>query len=249
MLQNTFCHISGITENTEKNLWKTNILSWNDFLEKHESIEMPKSKKQKVVSHIVEAQELIRNSDYSFFNTPTKHHWRLYNELKNSCCFLDIETTGLDKSNDIVTTVGLYDGKDGKVLVNGQDLDKFREEIKKYKLIITFNGACFDLPFLKNFFGMDFDHFHIDLRFLLKDLGYSGGLKKIERDFGLAREDEIGDVDGLEAVRLWYRYKKGDQEALETLKKYNLADVVNLKFLMEKAYEMKREKDFLEHID
>jgi hypothetical protein len=61
----------------------------------------------------------------------------------------------------------------------------------------------------------------------------SGGLKNIEKKLGLKRAEEIEDIDGFEAVRLWKRYKKGDLEALELLKKYNEEDIINLKFLIE----------------
>jgi uncharacterized protein YprB with RNaseH-like and TPR domain len=81
---------------------------------------------------------------------------------------------------------------------------------------------------------------HIDLRFLLKRLGYAGGLKKIEKDLGIGRETEINGMDGYEAVRLWQAYQWGDDTALKTLIRYNRADIVNLKPLMEIGYrEMK----------
>ena len=80
------------------------------------------------------------------------------------------------------------------------------------------------------------------LRYLMKDLGYSGGLKRIEKEVGINRDDELAEVDGFEAVRLWRRYKKGDLQSLELLKKYNEADVVNLKTLMEFTYGKLKEK-------
>lgn len=75
---------------------------------------------------------------------------------------------------------------------------------------------------------------------MLKKLGYSGGLKKIEKELGLVRGEEIEGVDGYEAVRLWKAYQWGDKAALDTLVEYNTADIVNLKPLMEMGYrEMK----------
>ena len=64
-----------------------------------------------------------------------------------------------------------------------------------------------------------------------------GGLKGVEKQLGISRESE--GVDGLEAIRLWNRYLySADLEALETLLRYNLEDVVNLKTLKEILNEM-----------
>ena len=58
-------------------------------------------------------------------------------------------------------------------------------------------------------------------------------MKSVERQLGIGRE--LKGIDGLEAVRLWWRYVNAlDQEALDTLLKYNKEDVVNLRFLKER---------------
>jgi len=57
------------------------------------------------------------------------------------------------------------------------------------------------------------------LRYVLKSLGYSGGLKSCEKALGLDRGDLDG-VDGYFAVLLWRDYqKKHNEKALETLLK------------------------------
>lgn len=250
MLKNTFCHIHGITENTEKILWQNNILCWDDFLEKKESINLPSSKLSKIHEAIISHNDLYLKNDFSFFNTKTNQHWRLWRELRKDACYLDIETTGLDKVRNHITTIGVFDGKSSHVFVQGKDLDKFENYIKDKKLLVTFNGACFDLPFIEKQMNINLnDKFHIDLRFAMKKLGYSGGLKNIEKQLDVSRDDELADVDGFEAVRLWYRYKKGDLDALKLLMKYNEADVINLEPLMEFTFNKLREKEFLVHIE
>lgn len=83
------------------------------------------------------------------------------------------------------------------------------------------------------------DQAHIDLRYVLGSLGYKGGLKGCEKQFGIDRE-ELNGVDGLFAVHLWNDYKrKGNRKALETLLAYNILDVVNLEKLMVFAYNLK----------
>ena len=173
---------------------------------------------------------------------PKCESWRIYDEFRDNAVFLDIETTGLSPYYDRITIVGLFDGKEAKVFIAGKNMDSFMEEIRKYSVIITYNGSLFDLPFIKAHFPDFTFPAQIDLRFLLKRLGYSGGLKQIEGRFGIARDAGIKDIDGFEAVRLWNRYRRGDNEALRLLIEYNTADIVNLKILMEKGYEMMRER-------
>jgi len=206
------------------------------------------SRKEHIYNNIIQSKEAFEKKDHEFFakNIPGNQQWRLYPHFKP--CFLDIETTGLDKYNNKVTTIAIYDGESTKTYINGINLEDFKEDIKQYPLIITFNGRCFDIPFLEAQMHISFNQPHIDLRWALKELGYQGGLKRIEKVLGISREDEIGDITGFEAVRLWYRYKAGNKQALQTLLKYNEADVVNLKVLMDLAYDKLKQKNFLEYI-
>jgi hypothetical protein len=83
------------------------------------------------------------------------------------------------------------------------------------------------------------DQAHIDLRYVLRSLGYGGGLKGCERQLGLQRGDLEG-IDGYFAVLLWHDYLKNrNYGALETLLAYNVQDTVNLETLMVLAYNMK----------
>ena len=53
------------------------------------------------------------------------------------------------------------------------------------KFLITYNGKLFDIPFIENFFNVELNHAQIDLRYILKSLGYVGGLKSCEKQLGL----------------------------------------------------------------
>jgi uncharacterized protein YprB with RNaseH-like and TPR domain len=167
--------------------------------------------------------------------------WRIFDAFKEKAVYLDIETSGSYQGMDEITVIGLYDGCNVQTFVNGSNLDEFEISISQYDLVITFNGTTFDLPFIRRWFpNISLPPAHIDLRFLLKKLGYSGGLKKIEKDLGLGRAPEIDGIGGYDAVLLWKAYQWGDQEALDRLIQYNTADIVNLKPLMEMGYrEMK----------
>jgi len=169
--------------------------------------------------------------------------WRLFDRFKDRAVYLDIETSGLQRGVDEITVIGLYDGKRVKTFVNGINLAEFELEIATYGLVITFNGSQFDLPFIRRQFpNISLPAAHIDLRFFLKRLGYSGGIKAIEKSFGLSRDSAIDGIDGYEAVLLWRTYQWGDESALDRLIQYNTADIVHLKPLMERGYqEMKKE--------
>jgi uncharacterized protein YprB with RNaseH-like and TPR domain len=122
------------------------------------------------------------------------------------------------------------------LFVKGVNLDQFPAYIAQFPLLVTFNGSQFDVPFLQAHLPTArLDQAHIDLRFVLRSLGYRGGLKAIERNLGLTRDAAIQNVDGFEAVRLWHRYRRGDRAALMKLALYNLTDVVNLVELVQIA--------------
>ena len=169
--------------------------------------------------------------------------WRLFSEFNDRAVYLDIETSGLYPGDDEITVIGLYDGRNVHTFVNGRNLAEFETIAASFDLLITFNGSCFDLPFIRRFFpGISLPEAHIDLRFLLKRLGFRGGLKYIEKEFGIPRNPEIEGMDGYEAVKLWQAHQWGDKDALDLLIKYNTADIINLKPLMEKGYDMMRKR-------
>ncbi|MEA3514102.1 MAG: ribonuclease H-like domain-containing protein [Nanoarchaeota archaeon] len=245
ILKNTFVHIPGVGSDTESKLWQNNILTWNDFLENNHKLPLGESRIEMMNHYIRKSIDAHERKEHEFFinNIPTNLHWRVYNEFKNKCCFLDIETTGLDKRNDDITIIGIYNGEESKIFVKDKNMHEFEQEMDKYQMIVSFNGRCFDVPFIQSKFpDVDLNKFHIDLRFAMKTIGYSGGLKRIEKQVGIIRDDDLQEVDGFEAVRLWYKYKRGDTNALGLLIKYNLADIENLKTLMDFSFEKLKEK-------
>jgi len=145
--------------------------------------------------------------------------------------YLDIETTGLSAWDDAITVVGVYrcDGGDGRLVqLVGRDAtaDAVLETVDGADILYTYNGSRFDLPFIHARLGVNlmYDCWRCSLR---------GGFKAVERQLGIARQ--LREVDGREAVRLWWRYVEAfDLEALETLLAYNREDVVNLKELKER---------------
>jgi len=185
--------------------------------------------------------EAVKRNEIDYFaeSLPRREWWRLYSAFRSSTVFLDIETTGLSRYYDEVTMIGLFDGERVKIFVKGQNLDDFPNEIRKYSMIVTFNGTLFDLPFLASKFeSLKLPRVHVDLRFFLRRLGYKGGLKLVEKRVGIIRDKEVQSIDGFGATVLWNRYLRGNVDALRLLVEYNIADTTNLKTLMEKACHM-----------
>jgi uncharacterized protein YprB with RNaseH-like and TPR domain len=239
MLKNTFCHIPLISSRTEEMLWRSGVRSWGD-VPGRAPLPLTEKKCENVKKHIEESVKHLEAGDTQYFSEeiPTNQHWRLFREFRSSAAFLDIETTGL-WANDEITTIALYDGTSIYHYINGVNLNQFKKDILRYNLIVTYNGKCFDVPFIQNYFGIHVTAAHIDLRYVLKSLGYTGGLKRCEEKLGI-RRDGLEDVDGFFAVLLWNEYKKKRNErALETLLAYNIKDAVDLEELMIRAYNMK----------
>ena len=91
--------------------------------------------------------------------------------------------------------------------------------------------------------GIDFNQIHFDVCFLLRRLKIKGGLKKIEKMFGISR-GALEDLDGYSAVILWKKFKQTrKKEYLDTLLAYNNEDVINLEFLLYRAYNLLIEKE------
>lgn len=239
MLKNTFIHIPGIGEKIERKIWSKGIFTWEDYLENIESFRISPRVKKKMKNYLNRSLEALDLGNPLFFTDllPPKEIWRIYPEFKDKAVFLDIETTGLPPPHYYITTIGLYDGKEVMTFVQGINMDDFVEKIEPYTLIVTYNGKGFDLPFIESSFP-EFKIYqaHIDIMYFLRHLGYSGGLKKIEKAVGLRRGDGLEGVDGYYAVILWQKYRRGERRALDALIRYNLEDAVNLKYLMEFGY-------------
>ena len=228
-----FLHLKGINEHIELELYSQNIYSWDSLVESivKESIEL--KFKNQVLEEIELSKKALEQTNWKFFTSKilSKYHYKLL-PFTSKIAYVDIETTGLSKYSNYITTIGIYDGETSRIFVRGIDLEEAYDYLDKFDVIVTFNGKQFDLPFIEHFSNKEFNCIHLDLRFMLKELGLSGGLKRIESQLGIVRDDEITNIDGFEAVRLWHRYQRGDEEALELLKKYNIEDIENLELLL-----------------
>ena len=254
MLTSSFIFAPGMSEEMERAVWSRGVTSW-DALRKHpgeaaEAIGDARSKK--LVAAVNEAATALEAKDFSWFknNWPVKESWRLWHGLceQEQLALCDIETTGRTPGYDQITVIGLSDGKLERAFVADRPLPpdeplaNFPEAIKAYGLLVTFNGAGFDVPFIEKHFrqqGFHFDVPHIDLLPAARSLGLTGGLKDMEKQIGITRSGEIADMRGNEAIVLWGAWKQGDRSAYEKLVTYCKADCTNLKEFADHVYDRK----------
>ena len=202
-------------------------------------ISIPSARKARICEEIKKSSERLATKDCYFFSQclPSAEHWRAYPLFSDSIAFVDIETTGLSQRRDRITVIGIYDGRESKTYIRDINLNDVVEEFSKYKLLVSFNGARFDLPFIKSEFPeIEFRQLHVDLMYPLRRIGYNGGLKNIEKLLGISRSEDTEGLTGFDAVRLWKQYERGNQDALDKLIEYNKEDVINLKIIIELTY-------------
>jgi uncharacterized protein YprB with RNaseH-like and TPR domain len=252
MIQHTFSILQGIGETLERRLWRSGVLTWNDFLRTSDISFIGIQKKNYLDSRLLTAQHQLDRANAIYFADTIKRseHWRLFDVFKKDAVCLDIETNGfMPESGGYTTLVGIFDGYDYQCLMHGVNLtpDNLSQLLSGYKYLITFYGAVFDIPFLNRSlpqFHISIPHF--DLCFGARKLGFKGGLKKLEVEFGIRRDDAVTGIDGYEAVKLWEFARQGSSEALALLKLYNREDTVNLFNMAILLYNKLREQTGIE---
>lgn len=164
-------------------------------------------------------------------------------------CFIDIETTGLNKNNNIIYLIGVlyYSTKNHNWYIKqffANDLDEeekllseFIEFINKFDTIVTFNGETFDIPFLRhrlNIYNIENkmdDLISLDLYKKIKsNSSYLNlrdyKLKTIERSLGIYRNDKYS---GKDCIKFFYQYlKTKDENLLNNILKHNYDDLYYL---------------------
>lgn len=80
--------------------------------------------------------------------------------INKNPCFLDIETTGFNRSKDIIYLIGIlsFDNKETSWILEQIFINKIEKEkellletikvLSKFNVIINYNGDTFDIPFI-----------------------------------------------------------------------------------------------------
>ncbi len=244
-LFNSFTFVKGIGVKAEVTLRELGICCWNDVIKEQRPELFPKQKWYALWNGVNSAIEALKTLDISQLTNliPKVQHWKMIPTFIDRIAYLDIETTGLSPHYSHITTIAVYDGTKVHDFVRGDNLNDFPAFISKFPAITTFYGKSFDIPFIKHEMGIGFNQIHFDVCFLLRRLKITGGLKKIERRFGISR-GVLEDMDGYTAVILWKKFKQTrKKEYLDTLLAYNNEDVINLEFLLYRAYNLLIEKE------
>jgi uncharacterized protein YprB with RNaseH-like and TPR domain/predicted nuclease with RNAse H fold len=242
MIRSSFSFIPGIGDKTEKMLWAAGVFTWDDLSERKNRLQIGKDKRVRIEEYLEKAHRALVQYDATFFADylSSKDYWRIYREFAKKTLFLDVETTGLSLYYDRITLIGTFNGEGIRYFIRDNNLEEFSDYLTNYQVVVTFNGKLFDIPFIKKQFpNIKLPPVHVDLRYLLRSIGVIGSLKKIESNLGILRPSELQGINGREAVVLWSRFLKGDDQALEKLLVYNSYDTVNLQTLLDYCYRIK----------
>ncbi|HCC68585.1 MAG TPA: exonuclease [Nitrospiraceae bacterium] len=243
MIRHTFSFLDGIGLRLERHFWRMGIISWQEFLNRNFVNGISSDKKEMADVALSTTLSALDGRDAQYFSRllPQREQWRLFDVFGSNALSIDIETNGLpEDKGGFVTVVGLYNGYDYRALVKGIDLTEgnLKKELSGYSMIITFYGISFDIPFLsRKFNSLRFEIPHFDLGFASKRVGLKGGLKRLEGELGIIRDESVKGMDGYDAVKLWNLYRRRNREdTLEHLLKYNMEDTKNLFKIAEIIY-------------
>jgi uncharacterized protein len=230
---------------TEHLLWERGINSWEALGEQaHEYFRGKRL--APVLEAIHESQEAWERKDLLFFSQrlPRAEQWRLAPGFFEEVAFLDIETTGLyfPPRSESTTICFYFRGEifqEHEYPLKRQLIERMMDEASVF---CSYNGAGFDLPFLRQEFLLPLHKPHVDLCPWFRRLGFKGGLKRVQAEFSDVPQRNSYDIDGFDAVRLWQLHLRGQRGALETLRSYNAEDTVVLEPLLVKALNLESEQ-------
>ena len=241
-LRASFLHIKGIGTRTEERIWRAGVSCWDELARaRPESVPFSPSRRELLLAAIRDSEQALERRDADFFtgNLPAAEAWRVFDEFREECAFLDIETDGgpMGYYGGSITMVGVCDVRGVHAFVRGFNLEDFPQFMRRFRLMVTYNGKTFDAPHIEAEFGGVLRHCgHIDLRYVCRKAGYAGGLKSVEEAMGIARPEEVRGLDGLDAVRLWLEWRQaGKVESLRRLILYNACDILTLEPILCRA--------------
>jgi uncharacterized protein YprB with RNaseH-like and TPR domain len=238
LIQGCFSHVRGIGPKTAALLARNGFSTWEDCFSREHELPFNGDRRKRFIQEIRRCEQALHGDDVRYLISafPTSEQWRILARYFGSATFVDVETTGLSWHYCHASVIAaLYRGE-VHTFRHGENLDEFLKLADDSELLVTFNGNCFDIPFLERTFSVpSLPCPHIDLRWIAWHRGYTGGLKLIEREMGITRPRSVEGIDGCEAVDLFYRWQQGDAESRAILLRYCAADVLSTYLLAERV--------------
>jgi uncharacterized protein YprB with RNaseH-like and TPR domain/predicted nuclease with RNAse H fold/adenylate kinase family enzyme len=263
LIESTFLHLPRVGPVLERRLWASGFVDWDKLWRALTSgvsaRECVRERQQRTlfdeplglrdrdfdplttawIDCIDQSRAALETNNHKFFleRLRPSAHWRLLPAVMDDALFLDIETTGLSREHHYVTVIGaLFHGQFHQ-WAWPQSPKSLADLVEQAAVVITFNGARFDLPFLsRQIPSLPRAKAHIDLRHVAHAAGIKGGQKEIECAFQMARTATIEDFDGEQAVFSWCASLYGNESEYRRLLRYNRADVEALPHLSVNLY-------------
>jgi hypothetical protein len=247
VVESTFQLGRGFGPARERKLWRAGVARWEDLAAADGSARasdagLSSAAADRLRAAVDAAAHALdaRDADRLAALLPSREHWRLFEAFGDGAAYVDIETSDDVVGHAGVSAIGILDRDGPRLFLGGRDLDAFPKAAAGWKMLVTFNGLSFDVPILRRAFPeWTPPECHVDLRHVLRRLGYDGGLKSIEERLvrlELARPNHLRGIGGWDACSLFRRGRDGDRAALRIFAEYNLYDAVNLRTLMAFAY-------------
>lgn len=165
-------------------------------------------------------------------------------DLPENTCVFDIETTGFDTRFNKVVLIGvLYKSKSKlnikQFFADSNDDEKellfyFKELLKDFDTIVTYNGISFDVPFLErralsHNMKLSFENIHhLDLLKMMRTNKNTLGLEdcKLKTVEKLALIDRLDTISGKESVELYKEFLSSkDMELKKKILLHNYEDI------------------------
>lgn len=232
MIEHSFQLVRGVGARRERHLWSQGIVRWSDL--RARPLAASAALQATIFPAMDAAEAALARGDLPALARlfPATEHWRLYGAFAARAVYLDIET-----DEEGVTAIGLCDEGGPRILLAGRDVAAFPALVPADVLLVTYNGASFDVPVLRRAFpDWEPPAAHYDVRVVWARLGHHGGLKALEDAEGIGRPDHLRGLDGSAACNMWRHARLGDKRALRLFAEYNLYDTVNLRTLGARGY-------------
>lgn len=238
VLETCLSFLPGVGAQRERRLREEGLLCWHDLLAApRPAAGWGRAEWDALRAVCEQSRQALERGDALYFTRrlPTREQWRVLAHWHDRLSCFDIETSGLSCDSQVTLVACWHRGAPLSFLA-GENLDAFLELLDEVGVLVSFNGAGFDVPrVLDRFHIPALPCAHVDVRWLCHHAGWGGGLKRIEREQGLRRPADLEGVDGAEAVWLWRAWsERGDAAARRLLERYCMADAVMVGLLADR---------------